>query len=140
MQLKPMSNTLIFYVFLICDICSQRDSDDEHSTASIEIYSDNEDATDAESVAEHLTYNKTSSSIILKGFFGKIPTRDDLRKLLINKFKVASRNLTSLTFVDVMEVMARKLVDLKYVKIILGDTTDQLYKRDDIKVLKKIDA
>lgn len=87
--------------------------------------------------AETMTFNKTTSSMIIKGVFGKVPDREKICKLLVSRFNATSRNLTSLSYTDVLETMARKLVNLKYVKVSAG-TTGQL-KNDDITVLKEID-
>lgn len=71
---------------------------------------------------------------------GKVPERDELMKLLSGKFGVPSRNVTSLTSLQVMEVMARKLINKKYVSLSdhEGMSSGALSKAD-FKVLKEID-
>lgn len=77
--------------------------------------------------------------MILKVVFGKLPDRNDLVKLLNKTFKVSQRNLTALTYLDVMEVMSMKLVDMNYIKGKAGATPAHL-KKDDLIVIKQVDA
>ena len=80
---------------------------------------------------QDMVFNKTTSSIILKGVFGKVPEREPLVEMLHSKFHAQTRSLSSLTYIEVMEVMARKLVSLNYVKM--------LSPSGEIKVIKEID-
>ena len=58
--------------------------------------------------------------------------------LLRGKFQVKSKNLTTLTASQIMEVTARKLIALKYISVKFGVSNGDI-KNADIKVHKEID-
>lgn len=81
---------------------------------------------------------RKSAMVIIKAVIGKIPDREELVKLLRGKFQVKSKNLTTLTASQIMEVTARKLIALKYISVKFGVNNGDI-KNADIKVHKEID-
>ena len=73
---------------------------------------------------------------------GKVPERDELVRLLTVKFGVEARKVSSLTPLQLMEVMARKLIKKNYVSLINDDGERMVsgeFSKADFKVLKEID-
>ena len=62
--------------------------------------------------AQDVSFSKKACTVILKAVLGRLPERDELVKMMKGKFLVPARNFSSLTFSEVMEVTARKLVNL----------------------------
>ena len=91
----------------------------------------------SKTTSSFISYNKTTSSMILKGVFGKVPEREPLVKLLVSKFLVQARNLSAVNYVGVMEIMARKLVSSNYIKLKAG--SGDSIKNSDLTVVKEID-
>lgn len=66
--------------------------------------------------------------------------REDVVRLLKGKFKVSSRSLTDLTPSSLFEILARKLINEKFVSIKEGkDASFHDLKKGDIIVHKEID-
>ena len=58
------------------------------------------------------TYNLKASQVIFKAVFGKVHVdREDVVKVLKKKFTVKQHRLTSLTMTQLMELLAKKLVN-----------------------------
>lgn len=51
--------------------------------------------------------------VIIKAVTGRILEWEELVKMLKDKFKAQSKNLTALTATQILEVTARKLISLK---------------------------
>ena len=60
---------------------------------------------------------KKSAMVIVKAVTGKIPEREELVKILKQRFEVLSKTLTALKVSQILEVTARKLISLKYVSL-----------------------
>ena len=86
------------------------------------------------------TYNLKACQVIFKAVFGKAQVnREDVVKVLKKKFIVKQDRLTSLTMTQLMEVLAKKLVNQKYCSIKDGPETNITNLRmDDITVHKEI--
>lgn len=78
-----------------------------------------------------------SSQMIIKAVFGENLNRENIMKILKNKFSVKHHSLTSLTVTQLMEVIAKKLLNHKYCHISLGVNPSNM-KMDDIIVYKEI--
>lgn len=71
------------------------------------------------------TYNLKASQVIVRAVFGKVQIdREDVVKVLKKKFTVKRERLTSLTVTQLMEVLAKKLVNQKYCSIKDGPETN----------------
>ena len=81
--------------------------------------------------------NKRSAMVIIKAVTGRIPEREELVKMLKEKFKAQSKNLTALTATQILEVTARKLISLKYVSLKDGISSGDI-RNTDITVRKEI--
>lgn len=129
-----MTNKYLFPIF-------QSSQDDINYDDTSVLYSDEEEiepSSQVPSIQEvhhdqlpphELSYSKASCSNILKGVFSKLPERDEMAKLLTKKFLVPSKNLTHLNFIQIMEIMTRKLIHAKYVKINEGAKAGQELKK-----------
>ena len=78
--------------------------------------------------------NKKSAMVIIKAVTGRIPERDELVKVLKDKFKAQSKSLTA---TQILEVTARKLISLKYVSLKSGISSSEI-RNADITVHKEI--
>ena len=81
--------------------------------------------------------NKKSAMVIIKAVTGRIPERDELVKVLKDKFKAQSKSLTALTATQILEVTTRKLTSLKYVSLKSGISSSEI-RSTDITVHKEI--
>lgn len=86
------------------------------------------------------TYNLKACQVIFKAVFGKSQVdREDVVKVLKKKFVVKQERLTSLTMTQLMEVLAKKLVNQRYCSIKDGPETNIAnLKMEDIAVHKEI--
>ena len=65
-----------------------------------------------------ITYNLKAYQVIFKAVFGTAQVeRENVVKVLKKKFTVKQERLTSLTMTQLMEVLAKKLVNQKYCSI-----------------------
>lgn len=81
--------------------------------------------------------NKKSAMVIIKAVTGRIPEREELVKMLKDKFKAQSKSLTALTVSQILEVTARKLISLKYVSLKSGISSGDI-RNTDVTVHKEI--
>lgn len=86
------------------------------------------------------TYNLKACQVIFKAVFGKAQVdREDVVKVLKKKFTVKQDRLTLLTMTQLMEVLAKKLVNQRYCSIKDGPETNITNLRmEDITVHKEI--
>ena len=86
------------------------------------------------------TYNLKACQVIFKAVFGEAQVdREDVVKVLKKKFTVKQDRLTSLTMTQLMEVLAKKLVNQRYCSIKDGPETNITNLRmEDITVHKEI--
>lgn len=75
--------------------------------------------------------------MIVKAVFSENLSRENMVKVLKNKFSVKHHSLTSLTVTQLMEVIAKKLLNHKYCDINLGVNPSNM-KMVDIIVYKEI--
>lgn len=85
----------------------------------------------------HIKMNKKPAMVIIKAVTGRIPERDELVKMLKDKFKAPSKSLAALTATQILEVTARKLISLKYVSLKSGVSSCDI-RNTDITVHKEI--
>lgn len=83
------------------------------------------------------SYPLKACQIIYKAVFGEKPNRDDAVKVLKKKFAVKPDQLTSLTMTQLLEVLAKKLVNSKYCSI-KEDTNMANIRMDNVTVHKEI--
>ena len=79
-----------------------------------------------------------TNQIIVKAVFGRVLSRDDAVSVLKKKFSVQPKNLTTLSPVQLLEVLAKKLVNNRYCTISKMQNINSLQK-SDISVLKEIE-
>ena len=79
----------------------------------------------------------TSSQMIIKAVFGENLNRENIVKFLKNKYSSKHHSLTSLTVTQLMEVIAKKLLNHTYCHISLGVNSSNM-KIDDSIVYEKI--
>ena len=80
-----------------------------------------------------------TNQIIVKTVFGRVLSRDDAVSILKKKFSVQPKNLTTLSSpVQLLEVLAKKLVNNRYCTISKMQNINSLQK-SDISVLKEIE-
>lgn len=106
------------------------------------VENDTDEAFDESSAASasadvHMKINKKLAMVIIKAVTGRIPEREELVKMLKDKFKAQSKSLTPLTATQILEVTARKLVSLKYVSLKSGISSGDI-RNTDITVHKEI--
>ena len=85
----------------------------------------------------HMKIHKKSAMVIIKAVTGRIPAREELVKMLKDKFKAQSKSLTALTATQILEVTARRLISLKYVSLKSGISSGDI-RNTDITVHKEI--
>lgn len=124
-------------------------SDDSSTHSTVSVYSET-DGNDGSPQATQTACGITSEGddpmqltpkackMIVKSVCGKVLDREESLKLLKNKFGVTSRNLTSLTPSQLLEVASKKLLRFKYVDI-PGGTDASGLKSTIIKVNKEIE-
>ena len=83
------------------------------------------------------SFTLKSYQMIIKAVFGENLNRENIVKMLKNKFSVKHNSLTSLTVSQLMEVIAKKLLSHNYCHIGLGVNPGNM-KVDDIIVYKEI--
>jgi len=85
-----------------------------------------------------ITYNLKACQVIFKAVFGTAQVeRENVVKVLKKRFTVKQERLTSLTMTQLMEVLAKKLVNQKYCSI-RPETNIANLKKEDITVHKGI--
>ena len=78
-----------------------------------------------------------SSQMIIKAVFSENLNRENILKVLKNRFSVKQNSLTSLSVAQLMEVLAKKLLNNNYCNIRQGVNTSNM-RMDDITVYKEI--
>ena len=79
-----------------------------------------------------------SESNNCQSLFGRVLSRDDAVSVLKKKFSVQPKNLTNLSPIQQLEVLAKKLVNSRYCTISKMENINSLHK-SDISVLKEIE-
>ena len=79
-----------------------------------------------------------TNQIIVKAVFGRVLSKDDAFSVLKKKFSVQPKNLTTLFPIQLLGVLAKKLVNNRYCTISKMENINCL-KMSDISVLKEIE-
>ena len=79
-----------------------------------------------------------TNQIIVKAVFSKVLSRDDTVSVLKKKFSVQSKNLTTLSPIQLLGVLAKKLVNNGYCTISKMENINSL-QMSDLSVLKEIE-
>ena len=79
-----------------------------------------------------------TNQIIVRAVFGKVLSRDETVSVLKKKFSVQPKNLTALSPIQLLGVLAKKLVNNRYCTISKMENINSL-KMSDISVLKEIE-
>ena len=117
--------------------CTQDDddSDDQESTGTAD--TDIITHTDDEDMPDNAHLPSKAVKYIIKAVCGSIPKeRGVIVDLLKDKFSVSQRKVSDLTYSQICEVFAKKIIAYKYAKLL--KKANEISKSDQISVIKKI--